>query len=45
MKPLWTHTLAWIAAAVVAVLFAMAGPESGTPPLHHVDLPQGTLAR
>ena len=28
MKP-WTHTLAWIAAAALAVLFACAGPESG----------------
>ena len=45
MKPLWTHTLAWIVAAAVAVLFAMFGPESGglLPP--HVDLPFGTLAR
>jgi hypothetical protein len=26
MKPLWTQTLAWIAAVVVAVLFALASP-------------------
>lgn len=26
MKPLWTQTLAWIAAVVVAVLLALANP-------------------
>jgi hypothetical protein len=26
MKPLWTHTLAWLAAALVAVLLAFATP-------------------
>lgn len=28
MKPLWTQTLAWIAAAVVALLLALAAPEN-----------------
>lgn len=27
MKPLWTQTLAWIAAAVVALLLALANPD------------------
>ena len=27
-KPMWTETLAWMAAAVVAMLFAFLGPES-----------------
>jgi hypothetical protein len=27
MKPLWTQTLAWIAAAVAAVLLALAYPD------------------
>lgn len=26
MKPLWTQTLAWIAAVVVAILLALANP-------------------
>jgi hypothetical protein len=26
MKPLWTHTLAWLAAVAVAVLLALANP-------------------
>ncbi|MDB5750848.1 MAG: hypothetical protein JWP65_1269 [Ramlibacter sp.] len=29
MKPLWTHTLAWIAAILAALLLALAGPEAG----------------
>ena len=28
MKPLWTQTLAWILAIVVAVLFALVGTET-----------------
>lgn len=28
MKPLWTQTLAWIVAILVAVLFALAGPDA-----------------
>jgi hypothetical protein len=27
MKPIWTHTLAWLAAVVVALLLALAGPD------------------
>ena len=27
MKPLWTQTLAWIAAVVAAVLLALANPD------------------
>lgn len=27
MKPLWTQTLAWIAAALAAFLLALAGPD------------------
>ena len=27
MKPLWTQTLAWIVAIVIAVLLAIANPE------------------
>jgi len=29
MKPLWTQTLAWMAAVLAAILLALAGPESG----------------
>ncbi|MGV3569503.1 MAG: hypothetical protein ACO1PB_02810 [Ramlibacter sp.] len=29
MKPLWVHTLAWIIAAVFALLLALAGPDGG----------------
>ncbi|MDB5956170.1 hypothetical protein [Ramlibacter sp.] len=27
MKPLWTQTLAWLAAAVAAILLALATPD------------------
>jgi hypothetical protein len=27
MKPLWPHTLAWLAAAVAALLLALASPD------------------
>ena len=27
MKPLWTQTLAWIAAVIAAVLLALANPD------------------
>jgi hypothetical protein len=41
MKPLWTQTLAWIAAAIAAVLLALAYPDGvGT----HFDLFSGTPA-
>lgn len=28
MKPLWTQTLAWLAAIAVALLLALAGPDA-----------------
>jgi hypothetical protein len=42
MKPLWTQTLAWIAAALLALLFALAGPDGFTSvgPLE-IELPHG----
>jgi hypothetical protein len=42
MKPLWTQTLAWIVAALIALLFAVAGPDgfSGAGP-YEVELPHG----
>jgi hypothetical protein len=44
MKPLWTQTLAWIAAIVVAVLFALASPDT-LPQASPFDLiPQGSQA-
>ena len=27
MKPLWIHTLVWVAAVAAALLFAFAGPD------------------
>ena len=32
MKPLWAQTLAWIAAALAAVLLAMANPDNSNHP-------------
>jgi hypothetical protein len=32
MKPLWTQTLAWIVAIVIAVLFAVAGSDNVAAP-------------
>lgn len=29
MKPLWTHTLAWIVAVAIALLMALVGPDGG----------------
>ncbi|HVZ42572.1 MAG TPA: hypothetical protein VHA82_02095 [Ramlibacter sp.] len=43
MKPLWTKMLAWIAAIAIAVLLALAGPDSGDPNLSE-PLPQGATA-
>jgi hypothetical protein len=41
MKPLWTQTLAWVAAALVALLLAYALPEGvDFPP----ELPHGANA-
>ena len=42
-QPLWTQTLAWIAAILVALLFAFAGPESAD--RYQPDaIPQGSTA-
>ncbi len=43
MKPLWTQTLAWIAAVLAALLFALAVPESlGVGAFgFEADMPQG----
>lgn len=32
MKPLWAQTLAWIAAALVAFLLALANPDNSNHP-------------
>ena len=46
MKPLWTQTLAWIAAALFALLLAMGAPEglglSGSG--FEAEVPQGAAA-
>lgn len=46
MKPLWTQTLAWIAAALAALLLALAGPESlGLSAFgFEADIPHGAAA-
>ena len=45
MKPLWAPTLAWIAAALIALLLAFAAPESlGLGAFgFEADLPQGAF--
>lgn len=44
MKPLWIHTLAWVAAIATALLLALAGPE-GSWTLHDpLIYPQGATA-
>jgi hypothetical protein len=43
MKPLWAQTLAWLAAVVVALLLALAGPD-GFEPHMHSPIPQGAAA-
>ena len=40
MKPLWTQTLAWLAAVVAAVLLAFASP-SGVSFLFDLEAPHG----
>jgi hypothetical protein len=40
MKPLWTPTLAWLAAVVAAVLLALASP-GGLSFLFDIDPPYG----
>lgn len=44
MKPLWTQTLAWIAAILIAVLLALANPDTNT--IVDVDsvVPHGSVA-
>ena len=42
MKPLWTQTLAWIVAIVIAILFALAGSESPHTPDITDLLPHGS---
>jgi len=44
MKPLWTNTLAWIAAVLVALLLALAVPEGlGVAPIgFELDLHEST---
>jgi hypothetical protein len=42
MKPLWTQTLGWIAAAIAAVLLALAYPEGVAT---HLDLFSGKLPK
>jgi hypothetical protein len=44
MKPLWMQTLAWIAAIAVAVLFALANPDSNTPIDVDSTVPHGSVA-
>ena len=39
MKPLWIQTLVWVAAVVVALLFALAGPDGSD-----FKAPQGAIA-
>lgn len=42
MKPLWVQTLAWIAAILVAVLFALVGSDNGPAPGVIDLLPHGS---
>jgi hypothetical protein len=43
MKPLWTQTLAWLAAIAVAVLLALFGPDAFD---RHISdpIPHGAVA-
>lgn len=43
MKPLWTHTLAWIAAVLAAVLLALSLPELLNLSPFHAEFPQGAI--
>jgi len=43
MKPLWTQTLAWIAAVVAAILLSFASP-GGLSLLLDADSPHGASA-
>jgi hypothetical protein len=44
MKPLWTPTLAWLAAVVVALLLALTGPDGFYSPLWPDPIPHGAVA-
>lgn len=44
MKPLWTQTLAWIAAIAIALLLAFAGPDAAERVLLDDLLPHGATA-
>ena len=44
MKRLWTQTLAWIAAILVAVLFAFANPDADTAVNVDSTVPHGSVA-
>ena len=45
MKPLWTHTLVWLAAALAAILLALANPDGLGIPLFGEHLfPLGAAA-
>ena len=45
MKPLWAQTLAWIAAALAALLLALANPDGlGFSTEHELFTPHGAVA-
>lgn len=44
MKPLWTQTLAWIAAVLAAFLLALSLPELLNFSPFHAEFPQGATA-
>lgn len=44
MKPLWMPTLAWIVAIVIAVLFALANPDTLSPDAGDASVPHGSAA-
>ena len=45
MKPLWTQTLAWLAAALAAILLALATPDGVGVPFFDGSLVQGPAVR
>ena len=44
MKPLWTPTLAWIVAILIAVLFAFGNPDTNTTVDVNSVVPHGSVA-
>ena len=44
MKPLWMPTLAWIVAIAIAVLFALANPDTLAPNADDASVPHGSSA-